>query len=88
MDELIASLEGLRDFLVERDEERSLTMATAVLLETMKVFGHDRGIMGKTFPVLEQMKNDIQQHRFDDALAIALAFLAKFREVKSQFPDL
>ncbi|HET9376981.1 MAG TPA: hypothetical protein VFO40_18555 [Chthoniobacterales bacterium] len=88
MDELIASLESLRDFIVERDAEKSFTMATAVLLETVKVFGHDRNIMGKTFPMLEQMKNDIRQHRFDDALAIVLAFLAKFRAVKSQYPDL
>jgi hypothetical protein len=87
MDDSIAILESLSGLIGDRDREKSFDMVTALLLETTKVFGQDPATMAKLFPLLEQIKNDIQQQKFDDALPRVLALLSGFRKVKQQYPS-
>jgi hypothetical protein len=82
MDNIIAILECLREFVVGRNSQKSFEVSTELLLEMIEVFGMDAPVMIKTFPFLEQIKNDVQQQKFDDALPTVLALLSKFRQAR------
>jgi hypothetical protein len=86
MDDIIETLECLRDVIGERDAKKGFDIVTALLLQIMDAFGHS-SVMVKLFPLLEQLKNTVQHEKFDDALAMVLALLARFRQAKEQYSD-
>jgi hypothetical protein len=87
MENIIAILECLRDFIVDRDSEKSFDMSTALLLEMIELYGVDSPIMVTLFPLLERIKTDVQQQKFDDALPKVLTLLAKFRQAQEEYTD-
>jgi hypothetical protein len=46
-----------------------------------KNVGHDPRIWRATYPLLEKLKTSIESRDFEVAIAVTLAFLAKFRNV-------
>jgi hypothetical protein len=82
-DEVIRDLETARDAISDNDGDKALTALTAVLLQTIDLFGHDDAFFAKFFPVLEQLKQYIQSGSYDDALALTLAMLVRFRRAQA-----
>ncbi len=84
IENLIETLEILRDAVQTKDSEKSFEAVTIVLMQFMDVFGHDDNIFSVVFPILEELKNLIQAEEFEAANLIVLAFLEKFRSVKAE----
>ena len=86
LDELIGTLEILQEAVAAKDKNKSFEAVTVLLLQFMQTFGHDMNLCAKTFPLLEELKNNIQAESYDLAMARVLAFLAKFRAVRNNLP--
>ncbi len=79
MEDILAILECLRGFVIDRASQESFEMTTALLLELMKVYGVHSEAMRHMFPLLEVLKDDVQSSRFEAALPKVLALLETFR---------
>ena len=78
-DELIETLGILCRAIDAHDKDEAFEGVTIFLLQYLQVFGHDEKFMRRTYPTLEELKEHIVAERYDDAMPIVLAFLAKFR---------
>lgn len=87
IDHLIETLEILRDAISAKDSEKGFEAVTILLMQFMGTFGHDPAVFAQVFPLLEQLKVEIQSRNFDEAEVIVLALLAKFRQVKEIVDD-
>jgi hypothetical protein len=86
IDDILETLECLKAFLDDKDREQSFEAATILLLQFMDLYGHDHSIMGAWFPLLEDVKNDIQQRQFEDAIPTVAELLVAFRQVEHMSP--
>jgi hypothetical protein len=82
IDELIATLEIVRDAVRAKDKDKGFEAVAIFLLQFMDVFGHSSSFISKTFPVLEELKDRIQAGDFEDAIPIVYALLVRMRQLK------
>ncbi|MGA7796729.1 MAG: hypothetical protein WCA19_27180 [Candidatus Acidiferrales bacterium] len=82
IDDLISTLEVVRDAVWARDKEKAFESVTIFLLQFMDVFGHSSSFMSKMFPILEELKDQIQAGDFDEANSGVLALLVRLRQVR------
>ena len=87
LENIIETLEILRDAVWAEDSEKSFEAVTICLMQFMVAIGHDDNLVSVIFPVLEELKNHIQAEEFEAANPIVLACLAKFRSVKDGMDD-
>lgn len=80
IDELIDTCEILREAVFAKDNEEGLKAVTFLLVQFIKIFGHDRSFMAKIYPMLEGLKNQIQSGEFDEVVPVVLAFLSWLRQ--------
>jgi len=80
IDDLISTLEVVRDAVWAKDKEKAFEAVTIFLLQFMDVFGHSSSFMSKMFPILEELKNQIQAGDFDEANPSVLALLVRLQE--------
>lgn len=83
-DNLVETLEILSRAIRGKDTEKGMEAITVFLLQFMQVFGHDEAIMRSSLPMLERLKNDIQNRSFEGAMAMTLSWLAHLREARSR----
>ena len=81
--QVIKSLEEVRDEIDSRNSEMALETITAVLLQLTDLFGHDKKLMGRYSSILEQLRGEIQKEKFDEAWATVVGLLATFRKAQS-----
>jgi hypothetical protein len=62
--QVIKSLEAVRDEIDSKNSEMALEALTAVLLQLLDLFGHDKNFMGRCFPILEELRDDIRKEKF------------------------
>jgi len=82
IDDLIATLEIVRDAVWAKDKDTGFEAVTIFLLQFMDVFGHSSSLISKTLPLLEELKDRIQAGDFEEANPIVLALLVRIRQVK------
>lgn len=82
IDNLIKTLEILRDALWAKNKDGGSEAVTVLLMQFMAAFGGSPEIVGGTFPVLEELKDYIQSEEFDEASPVVLALLVRFRQVR------
>lgn len=79
LDELVGTLEVIRDAVDAKNKEKAFEAATIFLLQFIDVFGHSNDFMKRMFPSLEQLKNLIQSEQYDDAMPLVFALLIHLR---------
>lgn len=84
--DLIETLEYLEAVLRQHDGEQGFEAITILLMQITDAYGHDSALMSKLFPLLEEIKDQIQQSQFDDALTGTSAFLSMFQKVREVAP--
>lgn len=82
IDDLIYSLEVVRDAVWAKDKHKGFEAVTVFLLQFMDVFGHAPAIVSKIFPVLEELKDKIQTGHFEEAYPLVMAVLVRMRQTK------
>ena len=82
IDDLITTLEIVRDAVWSKDKDKGFEAVTIFLLQFMDVFGHSPSFTSKMFPILEELKDRIQAGDFDEANSSVLALLVRMRQVK------
>ena len=82
VDDLIYTLEVVRDAVWAKDKHKGFEAVTVFLLQFMDVFGHAPAVVSKTFPTLEELKDKIQTEQFEEADPVVLALLVWMRGVK------
>lgn len=80
LNELVATLEVVRDAVTDKDREKGVKAVTVFLMQFRGVFGHSLEFMSKMFPFLEDIQDHIQSESFDEAEPLVLAVLAKLRQ--------
>lgn len=78
---IVRELELLRDAVWAANREEALAGATALLLQSQQVFGHDVEFMRTLWPTLSTLRTCIDSGDYEQANTYVLAFLAKFRAV-------
>ena len=81
VDDLIHTLEVVRDAVWAKDGHKGFEAVTVFLLQFMDLFGHAPDVVSRTFPTLEKLKGAIQTEHFEDAEPVVLALLARMRGV-------
>jgi len=81
--QVIKSLEAVRDEIDSRNSEMALEKLTAVLLQLTDLFGHDKNFMGRCDSILEQLRGEIQKKKYDEAWATVVGVLASLRKAQS-----
>ncbi len=79
---LLETTEILRLAILSRDKEKAFQAVTILLMQFLTAFSEaNASFLKRTFPLLEQLEDQIQAEQFDAALPYVLAFQAKFRAV-------
>ena len=82
LDELLCTLEALRNATSARDANKAHEAVTVFLMEFASFFGVGSDFFKKTFPILEQLREHVENERFDEAGTLTIAFLAQIRRAK------
>ena len=82
IDDLISTLEIVRDAVWAKNRDKGLEAITVFLMQFMDFFGHSQSIISKMLPILEEPKNQIKAGDFDEAVARVLALLIWLRQVR------
>ena len=83
IDDLIETLEIMRDAILARDRDKAFEAVTVCLVQFIHTLGHDQKFFSTMFQFLEELKNNIQQEQYDESMAHVLAWLAKLRSVRA-----
>jgi len=87
IDDLISTLEVVRDAVWAKDKEKGFEAITIFLMQFLEVFGHSSRFMSKMFPILEELKNQIQVGNFEEANSGVLALLVRLRQVEEAMTE-
>ena len=87
IDNLISTLEVVRDAVWAKDKEKGFEAITIFLMQFLEVFGHSSSFMSKMFPILEELKNQIQVGNFEEANSGVLALLVRLRQVEQSMAE-
>lgn len=83
LDELLYTLDVLDKAISAKDTDKAFEAATVLLMEFAELFGSTPSFFAKTLPLLEQLKEHIENERFEEASILTAAFSARIREAKS-----
>ena len=81
-DELIGALEVVRDAIDSKDSEEALAALTFALVQIVDLFGHSPKHFKVLVELMEELKGYLEAKEFDEATAITIGLLAKFRAVR------
>jgi hypothetical protein len=84
LDELLHTLDVLGKAIRAKDSDKAFEAVTVLLMEFAGFFGPTSSFFTKTLPILEQLKEHIENERFEEADILTTAFLARIREVKAE----
>jgi hypothetical protein len=84
LDELLYTHEVLGKAISAKDADKALEAVTVLLMEYAGFFGPTSSPFAKILPILEQLKEHIENERFEDASILTAALSAKIRQVKAE----
>ena len=85
LNDLISSMEVVRDAVLAKETDKACEAATVFLMQFASAFGVQSDFFRRTFQILEQMKGDIENERFEGAEILVSTFLARMRQVENQY---
>lgn len=83
LDKLLSELGVLKKALDAKDDDKAFEAATVILMEFVSYFGVESDFSRRMLSVLEQLKEHIENKRFDEAEILTMAFMARIREAKA-----
>jgi hypothetical protein len=83
LDELLYTLDVLGKAVRAKDTDKAFEAVTVFLMEFAGFFGPSSSFFAKTLPILEQLKEHIENERFEEASILTAAFSARIREAKA-----